>query len=129
MDAELLASSRVTIDESRRLLASLERDRTILSNIDARLSASSRAMIDESRRLLATVASSAELQPSPARNLSVRIFQEGARFGWSISASKEMLGWGTAETEQRARIDAFRAGMTYIDRLHGRSTKTATSIH
>jgi hypothetical protein len=50
-------------------------------------------------------------------SLSVRVFHEGSRFGWTLNApSNEVLSHGTAETEIKARVDAFHAAMTYIDR-------------
>jgi hypothetical protein len=61
--------------------------------------------------------------------LSVRVFQEGLRFSWTLNGhSKGVLGHGTAETERQARVEALRAGMTYIDRAKGRSS-TDTSLH
>jgi hypothetical protein len=62
--------------------------------------------------------------------LSVRVFETQSSFGWKVySATKEMLGRGTAVTEKKARIEAFRAAMTYIDRLKDRSASTETSFH
>jgi len=44
----------------------------------------------------------------PDRNsamLSVKVFQEGEYFGWTLNApSNEVLGHGTAETEQKAAM-------------------------
>jgi hypothetical protein len=52
--------------------------------------------------------------------LSIRVFQDGLRFSWTLKApSNEVLGRGTAETERQARIDALQAGMIYIDRANG----------
>jgi hypothetical protein len=36
---------------------------------------------------------------------------------------------GTAETEQKARIDALQVGMTYIDRAKGRSSPGDARLH
>jgi hypothetical protein len=50
-------------------------------------------------------------------SLSVRVFHDGSRFGWTLNAaSNEVLSHGTAVTEFKARVDAFHAAMTYIDR-------------
>jgi hypothetical protein len=69
----------------------------------------------------------------PERNsamLSVKVFQEGEHFGWTLNApSNELLGHGTAETEQKARIDALDAGMTYIDRAKERTTASRSALH
>jgi len=55
--------------------------------------------------------------------LSIRVFQDGLRFSWTLKApSNEVLGRGTAETERQARIDALQAGMIYIDRANGWSS-------
>lgn len=158
MDATLLAISRSMIDESRRLLTALQGERAILKNVDAALLASSRSMIDESKRLLTTLTESASSTsgseahyqptviltgsiettaaasraPSDADRgtLSVRIHQEGTRFGWTVySPTKSMLGCGTAETELKARADAFRAGMTYIERQKGHPAPDDVMLH
>ena len=75
-----------------------------------------------------------QVRTRPARNstrLSIRVFQEGLRFSWTLKApSNEVLGRGTAETERQARIDALQAGMIYIDRANGRSSPgDDTSLH
>ena len=153
---ELLVSSRALIDESRRLLATIQARRT------GAPVASSRAVIDASRQLLAAV-QGADLPPTPHPKsrpeavtvrrsddtsvnpavrqshpafiadramLSVRIFPAGAQFGWTVfSPSREMLGRGIAGTELKARTDAFGAGMTYIERLKGRCRPTDSSVH
>ena len=65
-----------------------------------------------------------------AAMLSVRVFETEAGFGWRVhSATKELLGQGTAETGKKARIEAFRAAMTYIDRLKDQSASSETSLH
>lgn len=127
VDAALMAISQSLIDESRRLLASLRGGRAALEN-NALLNRS-RTLIAESRQLLATLEQiPVPLTPSQSTGgdhkpgLSVRVFQTGSIFGWMLtSPTNEMLGRGTAETELKARIDAFRAGMTYIDRSKSRS--------
>lgn len=150
----LVESSLVLLDESRRLLAAIQARRADT------LMGSSRALIDESRRLLVAVrgtnlpttpgsrlpdhvavrrSDGASVDPAvrhsdttsvPHSALSVRVFDEGARFGWNLrSPSGEMLGQGTAETELKARTDAFGAGMTYIERLKRCSRPTDTSLH
>jgi hypothetical protein len=150
MDIELAAASRLLIDESRRLLAALEGD-GVLSN--GGLLANSRALIDESRRLLMALerqasAATAEASAIPAAPigraapearaeascdramLSLNVHPEGPRYGWTVlNRTGELLGSGSAETEQKARTDAFLAGMTYIERLKRRSRPTAENIH
>jgi hypothetical protein len=133
MDTDLLTRSRRLLDEAKRLVATDKGLRTILKAKDSDLLTSSRARIAESKHLLAKLAIET---PTPAikpkravgpdsnsATLSVHVFQESFRFGWTLSApSKDVLGRGTAETEQKARIDALQAGMTYIDRAKGRSS-------
>ena len=65
------------------------------------------------------------------KNFSMRVFQQGSSFRWAlISPAREILGHGVAETELRARTDAFRAGMTYIDRIKGQpEPKDFSSLH
>jgi hypothetical protein len=65
------------------------------------------------------------------RSFSMRVFQQGSSFRWTlISPAREILGRGVAETELRARTDAFRAGMTYIDRLKAQpEPKDSSSLH
>jgi len=112
--------------------------------IDDGLLTSSRSIIAESRCLLATL-EHAPVPPTPSQTidehaakvgsvhkqgLSVRIFQKGPVFGWTLTGpANEMLGRGTAETELRARIESFRAGMTYIDRSKARSAPNDTTLH
>jgi len=102
--------------------------------IDEVLLRNSRALIAQSRRLLATLESAAsphstlpiaggissETDRNPA-TLSVRILGEESRFNWTVRGpANEVLGIGTADSELKARVDAFGAGMTYIDLLKGR---------
>ena len=154
IDAGLLAISQSMIDESRELLASLRDGETT-----GALLKNSRAMIEESRRMLAALErwaparrndyahhqatatpAAAPIEPSadgvradadrnPA-TLSVRVVKNESCFGWTVySPSNDLLGVGIAETEHKARIDAFTAGMTYIDRAKGRSSPSDTSLH
>lgn len=135
------------IDESRRLLATIESELAILRNRDGRLLSRSRSMIDQSRRLLAaleppasTKAEKITIEPiatealaqancNPAM-LSVRVCQEGTRFDWTLfGPTSERLGQGSADTELQARSDAFLAGMTYIEQLKDRYRPTNTSLH
>ena len=65
-----------------------------------------------------------------AAALSIHVFQEGTRFSWTVcSSSEEMLGRGTAETEVKARADAFCAGMIYLDWFNDRSPSGDASLH
>jgi hypothetical protein len=129
----------------------LQSDRATLNKVDAGLLATSRSMIDESKRLLATLeelasatsGDEAHYEPieTPAAVictlsdanralLSVRIRQEGTRFGWTVfGPTKAILGLGTAETELKARADALYAGMTYIERLKVRPAPENTMLH
>ena len=73
------------------------------------------------------------VEASPDRNpamLSMRLIRKETCFGWTVySPTNELLGHGTAETEHKARIDAFQAGMTYINRLKGRSVPKDSALH
>ena len=152
----LLAMSRATIAESRRLLATM---RVNLDHRQAALLANSRATIAESRRLLATVEHSAsgihrykarhrEATMVPVRQivldvaehgaepcldsaaLSVRVYQEGALFNWTVcDPDRHLLGRGTADTELKARTDAFRAGMTYLCWLKDQPAPKDARVH
>jgi hypothetical protein len=153
IDADLLAISQSRIDKSRELLASLRDGQST-----GALLKNSRAMIDESRSLLAALErpaparrnddahhqatgtpAAAPIEPTadgvradadrnPAR-LSVGVFKKESCFGWALySITNELLGRGNAKTEHKARIDALSAGMTYIDRLKGRSPPD-TDLH
>jgi hypothetical protein len=142
-DADLLGTSRSMIDDSRRLLASLQADRLVLGNVDGHLLASSRARIDDSRRLLARLTveiPTGPMQPAAADDglqldgnsatLTVHVFQEGSRFGWTLNTPRaEVLGRGIAETEFQARVDALQSGMTYVDRAKGRSSPGDSNLH
>jgi hypothetical protein len=151
-DVTLLTISRSVIDESRRLLMILQSDRATLSKVDAGLLATSRSMIDESKRLLATLdeafasatsgdeahyelieattAAICTLSDTNRALLSVRIRQEGTRFGWTVyGPTKAMLGRGTAETELKARAGALYAGMTYVQRLKVRPAPDDMLLH
>jgi len=153
IDADLLAISQSMIYESRVLLASLRDDQSTNA-----LLRNSRAVIDKSRRLLAALEPAASSRRNvPAheaiaiatvppveqragvvranvdRNppmLSVHVFRKESCFGWTVySPNNDLLGRGSAQTEHKARIDALRAGMTYIDRSKGRSASSDTSLH
>jgi hypothetical protein len=109
-----------------RMAASRQIDEALLRN--------SRVLVAQSRRLLATLESAAsphnalpiaggissETDHNPA-TLSVRILGKESRFNWTVRGPvNEVLGIGTADTELKARVDAFNAGMTYIDWLKDR---------
>jgi hypothetical protein len=111
-DADLLAIRQSARKESTQLLASMSRDRAILSNVDSVLLSNSRALIAESKRLLArlderaawphgsdavhreviTISGVTPDEPiAPAaraqadgnpENLSIRIFENGSGYGW-----------------------------------------------
>src|SRR5947207_9954031 len=68
-----------------------------------------------------TIPTAAPMEPTAAESgaaaamLSVRVFETESGFGWRVhTATKELLGQGTAETGKKARIEAFREAMTYI---------------
>src|SRR5262249_13654936 len=101
-----VASSRALIDDSRRLLAALQ-------NSDlppARDPNSPPYPVAVSGGVLVNPAVRPSDPASTAYSaaFSIRVFEEEARFGWSLkSPLGEMLGEGTAETELKARSDAF----------------------
>jgi hypothetical protein len=103
--------------------------RTISGQSDDALSAEALLLLNE----VPIEPTAAETRGAAIRNpamLSVRVFETGSAFGWRVlSADNELLGRGTAETEKEARIEAFRAAMTYIDRSKNRSTSTESSLH
>lgn len=154
VDAALLAMSRSTIVESRRLLAKNWSERIDNGHDDPLTN--SRAKIDESRQLLATLDLSPSLQrgdqsahgeptlvlaapeaaelPAEANRdraaLSVQVFRDGVRFGWTVcGAGNEILGRGMAETELKARTTAFCAGITYLNWLKDRLATGDISRH
>jgi len=125
-----VASSRAVIDDSRQLLTALQH----LDVPPTPLPNSSPEPVTVSRSDGASVNSAAPSNQAACiaerALLSVSVFQEGLDFSWTLKArNNEMLGHGTAETERQARIDAFGAGMTYIDRAKGRSSPSDTSLH
>jgi hypothetical protein len=117
---------------------------TLSLQIDDGLLATSHAMISESRHLLAAL-EHPPVRPTPSQSigddaakvgsvhkqgLSVRVFENALVFGWTLTnPANEMLGCGTAETELKARVEAFRAGMTYIDRSKSRSAPDNIRFH
>jgi hypothetical protein len=83
----------------------------------------------EGTQVAPTVHQSAQT-PAQHAELSVRVFEDGGQFGWTVySHANELRGRGTAESELSARVDAFHAGMTYIERLKGRTTPSDTPLH
>lgn len=150
VDAALLAMSHSTIAESRRLLTKNWSER-VGDGQDDRLT-NSRASIADSKRLLASLEATAATHNGEARGesltmpttpatacanmdhdptaLSVHVFQEGARFGWTVCSPKEeIVGRGTAETELQARADAFCAGMIYLQWAKDQSPPSGTNLH
>lgn len=157
VDAALLAMSRSTIVESRRLLAKNWSERIDNGHDDPLTN--SRAKIDECRQLLTTLDLSTSLErgdqsahgeptlvptapiapeaaelPAEANRdraaLSVHVFRDGVRFGWTVcGAGNDILGRGMAETELKARTNAFGAGMTYLNRLKDRLATGDISRH
>lgn len=142
-----LAAARRECAEATRVAEVRERWwRTSASlQIDDGLLTSSLALIAESRRLLATLehpplraaqtrqtvgGGTREVGSHHKQVLSVRVFEKGSVFGWTLTSPvNEMLGRGTADTELKARIDAFRAGMTYIDQSKSRSAHDNIRFH
>ena len=115
------------IDESRRLLAALERPALARRNDDAHHHANATPAAESIGPSADGVPADADRNPAM---LSVRVVKKESCFGWTVySLTNELLGAGTAETEHEARIDAFTAGMTYIDRAKGRSSPSDTSLH
>ncbi len=147
---DLPARTRLLIDESRLLRVLVRGEGAMLKELDAELLTNSRAKIVESKRLLATVdrptaiardetgtipiaptelPSSEQPDHNPA-TLTIDVFHEKGRFGWTVHkrATKVLLGRGVARTELKARVDAFRAGMTFIERL-GQYRPHANKLH
>ena len=150
--ADLLGRTRWLIDESRLLQAIIRNEKIS----DTKLLTNCRVEIVESKHLLARVdslaviarndtahaeparigisatelSSSEETDHNPAI-LTINVFQEEGRFGWTVHrrATKEVLGRGAAQTELKARADAFGAGMTFIERLMGQPTPADNSLH
>ena len=123
----LLKNSRAMIDESRRLLAALERPAPARRNDGAHHHATTTSAAAPIEPSADGVRADADRNPA---TLSVRVVKKESCFGWTVySLTNELLGRGTAETEHEARIDAFTAGMTYIDRAKGRSSPSDTSLH
>ena len=126
MDATLLAISRSMIDESKRLLTTLTESASSTSGSEAHY----QPTVILTGSIETTAAASRAPSDADRGTLSVRIHQEGTRFGWTVySPTKSMLGCGTAETELKARADAFRAGMTYIERQKGHPAPDDVMLH
>jgi hypothetical protein len=105
----LLVKSRSMVRKTRALIDECEQ-----------LLADRRALVDESKPLLPRTVQ---------KPLAIRVFREGSCFGWRVfNRANGILGRGTAETEFKARVAAFDAGMTYIDHLKGRTTADS-SLH
>jgi len=125
--ARVFDSRGLTAESGRHVL----NDRALIA-VTQGLIATSRDLIAESRFLLAEIEHPiAPTPPSQTRtsqaqsaaypkaqgNFSISVSQKGLAFEWTFkSPANDVLGRGLAETEHKARIDAFRAGMTYIDR-------------
>ena len=140
--AALAVSSRALVERGWRQLSE---SRALIAQSRRQVTKSCQSIAD-SRRLLASMDYLA-VTPIPTEaggrqsaehtgcqkareNLSVRVFQKGLQFAWTLnSPANEMLGFGMAETELKARTDAFHAGMTYIDRAKGRSAPDDGSLH
>ena len=121
-DAKLLASSRADIAESKRLLVTT--DRPVIARRDP-----SHFEADGIPGLAIELPSSERTDQNPA-TLTINVFQEDGRFGWTVyqRMTQELLGRGVARTELKARADALGAGMTFIERLRC-SRRTYTRIH
>jgi hypothetical protein len=119
-DVTLLTISRSVIDESRRLLATLNEELASATSADEA----------HYEPIEATAAAIFTLSDANRALLSVRIRQEGTRFGWTVyGPTRAMLGRGTAETELKAHADALYAGMTYVQRLKVRPAPDDTMLH
>jgi hypothetical protein len=136
-----LTSNRILIAKSESLV---RKTRALIEECK-QLLADDRSLVDEPKRLVATSTVStpkqvgdesaiiADMHKAPERaqeTLSIRVFQDGSRFGWRVlSSANELLGRGAADTELKARIAAFDAGMTYIDRTKGGSRRLYSALH
>jgi hypothetical protein len=115
------------IEESRRLLAALECSAPARRNDDAHHHATATPAAAPIEPSAGGVRADTDRNPA---TLSVRVVKKESCFGWTVySPTNDLLGVGTAETEHKARIDAFTAGMTYIDRANGRSSPSDTNLH
>jgi hypothetical protein len=128
VDAELLATSRSMINESKRLLTTLDDSISVTSGDEAHYEPT--AIITAPAQATGVSVRS----PSNANRgtLSVHIHHEGTRFVWAVygpGPTKAMLGRGIADTELKARADAFHAGMTYIEQLKGEPAVDYPSLH
>src|SRR5262249_7643108 len=125
-----VASRRAVIDESRQLLATVQgADLPPTPHPKSRPEAVTVARSDDTSVNPAVPHLDPAFLANPAL-LSVRIIPSGGELGWSVfSTSREMLGRGIADTELKARTEAFGAGMTFIERLKGRCRPTDSSVH
>ncbi len=124
LDAELMTNSRAKIVESKRLLATVDHPTAIARGEGARVEAGTIPIAPTELPLLE------EVHHNPA-TLTINVFQEEGRFGWTVQwrATKEVLGRGVARTELKARVDAFNAGMTFIERLTGQPRPGGANLH
>lgn len=121
-----LTNSLEKIAESRRLLATLELSPSTPHSDDA-------AHGEPTLAPAAPIAPHAEIRPEADRDpaaLSVHVSQDGMRLSWTVwSPSEEILGRGMADTELKARVDAFCAGMIYLAWTKNRSPSGLASLH
>jgi hypothetical protein len=125
----LVASSRALLAESRQLLAELEHAGALRK--PRRDLPSESVVVNRSEGVpIGSAVHQSDQTSAQHTELSVRVFEDREQFGWMVyGPTKEMLGIGTARSELSARVDAFHAGMTYIERLKGQSTPSNTALH
>jgi len=125
----LVASSHALLAQSRELLAELEHADALRRA--RRDSPCENVVVSHSEaNPVGPAVHQRDQTPAQHTKLSIRVFEDGEQYGWTLySPTKEMLGSGTAESELNARIDAFRAGMTYIDLLKNRSALSNIRRH
>lgn len=125
----LIARSRALLAQSRQLLTELER----ADLLRFRRRDSPRESVAVSRSEGTPVGPAVhQSDQTSARHaeFSIAVIEDGEQFGWTLySPTKEWLGWGTAETELNARVDALQAGMAYIDRLKNRSAPSSIRLN
>jgi len=126
----LVAGSRALLAQSRQLLADLEHAEALRMPRRVFLPESVVVSRSEGTPLADPPVHQSDRTLVQHTEFSIRVFENGEQFAWRVySPTKEMLGSGTAESEFSARVDALHAGMTYIDRLKGRSAPTDTRLH